>query len=249
MTPLVITAHGSPDIRSPATMRRLASEVGRRWPGPVVAAFLEFNLPTVPGVLRGLAGPAPSPSASLGGDPGGTPVLVPALLTRAYHGRVDVPAVLRRAGVPARVAAVLGPADSGEEPDALLLTALHRRLAELGTGYDGVAMIAAGTRDEAARETVRTSARALGASLGVPCAVGFASSSAPTGGDAVRAVRALGATRVVVASYFLAAGQLYDTAAGSALEAGALAVAAPLAGTPELADLIIKRASTAPLVC
>jgi sirohydrochlorin ferrochelatase len=218
-------------------MRRLASEVGRRWPGPVVAAFLEFNLPSVPGVLRGLAGPAPA-----------VPVLVPALLTRAYHGRVDVPAVLRQAGVAARVASVLGPTDSGEEPDALLLGALHRRLAELGTGYDGVAMIAAGTRDEAARETVRTSGRALGASLGVPCAVGFASSSSPTGGDAVRAVRALGATRVVVASYFLAAGQLYDTAANSALEAGALAVAAPLAGAPELADLIIKRATSAHLV-
>ncbi|GAA1773707.1 sirohydrochlorin chelatase [Luedemannella helvata] len=266
MTPLVITAHGSPDLRSPATMRRLAGAVGQRWPGPVVTAFLEFNLPAVPGVLRGLASPAPivpGPREAREYEPASSarrparlldaptyarepaPVLVPALLTRAYHGRVDIPAVLRAAGVPALVASVLGPAGPGEEPDPLLLAALRRRLSELYTTFDGLALIAAGTRVEAARDTVRATARALGASLGVPCEVGFASATPPSGADAVRALRRRGATRIVASSYFLAAGKLHDIAATSAREAGAVAVAAPLADAPELADLIVKRAKAA----
>ncbi len=271
MTALVITAHGSPDVRSPATMRRLASAVGQRWPGPVVTAFLEFNLPSVPGVLRGLASPAPAQlgraeagraglgQAEAGGaglgqaEPGWgrapacepRPVLVPALLTRAYHGRVDIPAVLRAAGVPALLAPVLGPADPGEVPDPLLLAALRRRLAELSTTYDGIVLIAAGTRVQAARETVRATADALGASLGVPCEVGFASATPPSGADAVDELRRRGATRVVASSYFLAAGTLHDIAATSARQAGARAIAAPLADAPELADLIVKRARAA----
>jgi sirohydrochlorin ferrochelatase len=225
-------------------MRRLASAVGQRWAGPVVTAFLEFNLPGVPGVLRGLASPPflrePWRRVEMP-----APVLVPALLTRAYHGRVDVPGVLRAARVPTRLAAVLGPADPTDEPDPLLIAALRRRVAELDVDFDGLALIAAGTRVEAARETVRVSARALGASLGVPCEVGFASATPPSGGDAVAALRRQGATRIVVASYFLAAGKLYDTAAASARDAGALAVAAPLADAPELADLVVKRAAAA----
>ncbi|GAA1831032.1 sirohydrochlorin chelatase [Luedemannella flava] len=254
MTPLVITAHGSPDLRSPATMRRLASAVGQQWPGPVVTAFIEFNLPSVPGVLRGLASPRPIipaprwPETESAGraEPEPAAVLVPALLTKAYHGRVDIPALLREAGVPTRVAGVLGPAGPGEEPDPLLLAALRRRLDELSGTYDGVALIAAGTRVEAARETVGRTARALGESLGVPCEVGFASAAPPSGGDAVDALRRRGATRIVAASYFLAAGKLHDIAAGSARAAGALAVSGPLADAPELVDLIVKRATAAP---
>jgi sirohydrochlorin ferrochelatase len=208
-------------------VRRLARAVRPRWGGPVVPAFLDFNLPTVPSVLRGL---------------GGGSVIVPALLTRAYHGRVDVPAVLAAAGVPARAASVLGPEAPGEDPDPLLLAALRRRLDDLGTAYDGVALLAAGTRDEAARATVEASAGVLERALGVPCAAAYASAASPTGEAAVRRLRARGARRVVGAAYFLAPGFLYDRVADSALTGGAVGVAAPLGDAPEVADLVVARA-------
>jgi sirohydrochlorin ferrochelatase len=230
-SPLVLVAHGSRDIRSPATVRRLAAAVRHRWDGPVVPAFLDFNLPAVPPVLRGL---------------GGGSVVVPALLTQAYHGRVDVPEVLASAGVSTRLAPVLGPAAPGEEPDPLLLAALRRRVDQLTVRYDGVALLAAGTRDEAARATVDASAEALERALGVPCLAAYAAGARPTGEAAVAGLRALGARRVVGAAYFLAPGFLYDRVAASALAGGALAVAAPLGDAPELADLVVARARQDP---
>jgi len=188
-------------------------------------------------------------------------VVVPLLLTAAYHGRVDLPAVLAEAranGLHLAVAVtdVLGPVE-GVVPE-LLLGGLRRRLGETHGGargrtgydrsvydgcahYDGLVLAAAGTRDELARQSVTLAAKRLGADLGVPCEVGYASASAPTGGQAVRTLRAAGARRGGVAAYFLACGRLYDTVVGSALAAGATAAALPLGAAPELAELVLAR--------
>jgi sirohydrochlorin ferrochelatase len=224
--PLVLVAHGSRDPRSASTMRGLAARVARVWPAPVTAAFLDFNEPTVADVLRGV----------------GPSVVVPCLLTSAYHGRVDVPQVLADAGVPAGLAAVLGPAEPGDRPDPRLLAALARRVSELDTPYDALVLVAAGTSYAAARSTVEDTATALGASLGVPCRVGYASASGPTPAESVVALRAAGAGRVAAASYFLAPGRLYDLAVASARSAGALAVAGPLGAADEIVDLVVSRA-------
>jgi sirohydrochlorin ferrochelatase len=162
-------------------------------------------------------------------------VLVPLLLTAAYHGKVDVPAVAgqaRDAGlrIRVRISRVLGPVSD------LLLAGLIRRLP--ATELDAVVLAAAGTRDAAARETVAEAATALGAALGVPCTVAYASAAGPT---AAEAVTSLGAARVGVAGYFLAPGRLYDIAVDSALSAGAVVVAPPLGDAPELVTLIANR--------
>lgn len=239
--PIVLAAHGSRDPASAATMNGLAAGVGRLWPAPVVAAFLDFDLPTIPDALRAL-------------PEGPTPIVVPALLTDAYHGRVDLPAVLAEAGVPARLAAVLGPALPGaarqpSTPDRLLVASLRRRLSELdGSGTDrcdGLVLLAAGTSQEPARSTVEAVAAELGRQLNVACVSGYASASRPTGGEAVAAVRASGATRILAASYFLAPGRLYSAAAASARAAGADEVAAPLGVADELVSLILARATAA----
>jgi sirohydrochlorin ferrochelatase len=174
--------------------------------------------------------------------------VVPLLLTAAFHTRVDVPAVLadasvRALGLTVSVADALGPVDG--RPDPWLLAGLGRRLIELGQPYDAVVLAAAGTRDATARVTVVTAADALGAALGVPCAVGYASAAPPQAGAAVAALRAAGARRVAAAAYFLAPGVLYDTAARSALAAGAVGVAAPLGGAWELARLVLARVDAA----
>lgn len=221
--PLVLAAHGSRDPSSAATMRALAAQVGRVWPAPVVAAFLDFDRPSIPDALAGFA-------------PAAVPVVVPALLTNAYHGKVDLPGVLAAAESPVLLADVLG-------PDPLLLAGLRRRLSELDIAdIDGVVLIAAGTSDPAARSTVDDAAVRLGRLLNVACTAGYASASGPTPGEAVLALRATGAARVVVASYFLAPGRLYTAAAGAAREAGAVAVAAPLGTADEVVRLVVSRA-------
>jgi sirohydrochlorin ferrochelatase len=233
VTPLVLVAHGSRDPRSAATVRRLARAVRAAWPAPVAAAFLDFNLPAVAPTVRALAVESDHP-----------PVVVPALLTHAYHGRVDLPQLLAASGAATRLAPVLGPAAPGEEPDPLLLAALRRRLSELDRHFDGVALVAAGTRDLAARSTVDSVASALSVVLALPCVAGFAAGG-PTGADAVAAVRAHGARRILAASYFLAPGRLHSAVAASARAAGAFGVAAPLGAAAELVDLVTARAHTA----
>jgi sirohydrochlorin ferrochelatase len=232
--PVVLVAHGSRDPRAAASTRALTRAVAAARPGlDVRAAYLDFTLPKPPQVLGALqdAGHAAA-------------TVVPLLLTSAYHGRVDIPAVLDRAraeGLRAEVSVtdVLGPVDGRVHP--ALLGGLRRRLGELAVPYDGVVLAAAGTRDEAARVSVGQVAEALGAELGVACVPAYASAAGPTGAEAVRQLRRGGARRVAVAAYFLAPGRLYETVTGSAREAGVVGVAAPLGDAPEIARLILDR--------
>jgi sirohydrochlorin ferrochelatase len=174
-------------------------------------------------------------------------VVVPLLLTSAYHGRVDVPAVLAAARadglrLDVTLTDVLGPVAGCVPP--LLLSALRRRLLAV-PAYDAVVLAAAGTRDDAARSTVDLVAAELGRSLGLPCRAAFGSGSPVTGAVAVEALRASGAERIAVAAYFLACGRLYDTVTTSARSAGALdPMAEPLGNALDLARLVLERVGT-----
>jgi sirohydrochlorin ferrochelatase len=230
----VLVAHGSADRRAAAMTRALVRAVAAARPGlDVRPAYLDHAGPRPGDVLAAMAGLGHQRAA-----------VVPLLLTAAYHGRVDLPAVLAAArseglALPVRMTDVLGPV--GGVTPAPLVAALRRRLAETGTGYDAVVLAAAGTRDARARATVSQAAVALGEALEVPCLPGYASASAPTAGEAVTRLRAAGARRVAAAAYFLATGRLYRTAMDSARAAGAVAVAAPLADAPEVAHLVLSR--------
>jgi sirohydrochlorin ferrochelatase len=244
--PLVLVAHGSGDPRAALANHALARAVSLAASGSDVrVAFLDHAGPRLGQVLF-----------SVGDAPRVT--VVPLLLTSAYHGRVDIPAALaeaRAAGLrpPVAVADVLGPVDGSV--DALLLAALRRRLLAAdasdrvwsgGPALDGVVLAAAGTRSVPAQATVSLAASALGRALGgVPCEVAYASAAAPTGAEAVAALRAAGARRIGVASYFLAPGLLYESVTASARGAGAAVVAEPLGAASELARLVLARAATA----
>lgn len=244
---MVLVAHGSRDPRAAASTRALVRAVAAARPGlDVRAAYLEHTLPRPDQALDAMAA---------AGHAGAT--VVPLLLTSAYHGRVDLPAVLAaraaQGDLAVRVTDVLGPVAGRVPPE--LLAGLRRRLDQLGTAYDAVVLAAAGTRDAVARRTVDEAAAALGAALGVPCRAGYATTAPPgpepgplaggvlTAGEATEALRAAGARRVVAAAYFLAPGRLYQAAADSARAAGAVAVAEPLGGTRELARLVLSRAA------
>jgi sirohydrochlorin ferrochelatase len=235
---LVLVAHGSRDPGAERSTWALARAVRRRAAGRVDAAFLDFSAPRLVDALA---------------EPAGTPaVVVPLLLTAAYHGRVDVPAEVARAasaGVDVRLAEVLGPV-GGAVPDRvpleLIVTALVRRLTEAGSAsstVDGVVLAAAGSREPVAWETVGLVADALSAALGLPCRPGYASGTGPGTDAAVRALAAGGARRIAVASYFLAPGLLHDRAVERALAAGAAIAAEPLGDAPEIVDLVLARSA------
>jgi sirohydrochlorin ferrochelatase len=230
---VVPVAHGSRDPRAAESTEALARAVSAAHPGwEVHASYLDH------------AGPRPvEVLARLSAQGHRRAVLVPLLLTAAYHGRVDVPAVAsaaRNAGLPIAVtiADVLGPVSS------LLVASLVRRLPD--ADLDAVVLAAAGTRDAAAQRSVVEAADALGARLGLPSAVAYASAAPPTAAEAVSALHLAGAERVGVAAYFLAPGRLYDVAVESALSAGAVAIAPPLGDAPELVRLIGWRVDAAP---
>jgi sirohydrochlorin ferrochelatase len=221
---LVLVAHGSSDPRAALQTRALARSVGG------VAAFLDHAGRRPGEVLQGLE-QAGHRSA----------VVVPLLLTSAYHGRVDIPAAAAGSGLEVALADVLGPVDGEVPPE--LLDALAARLGSVA--FDGLVLAAAGTRHEDARQTVALSARGLGQRLGVPCEAAFATSDGARPVDAVARLRAAGAHRIAMSAYFLASGKLYDLAAAGAVRAGAVAVAQPLGASRNLAALVRRRAAAA----
>jgi len=256
--PIVLVAHGSRDPRAAAATRALVRAIAAARPGiDVRASFLDHTLPRPGQVLAAL---------QAAGHHRAT--VVPLLLTKAFHGRVDIPDVVAAARanglrMPVMVSDVLGPSPGGPV-DPLLVTGLWRRLAETGVGMrsgggadrsrrvgaagcgagiDAVVLAAAGTRDATARQTVEAVAAALSVALQMPCRVGYASAASPTTGVAVDELRAAGARRVGVAAYFLAPGLLYETAMSSAGAAGAVVAAAPLSGAGEIARMVLSRAA------
>jgi sirohydrochlorin ferrochelatase len=240
--PLVLVAHGSRDPRAAPSTRALARAVGAACPDArVETAFLDFEGP-------GLAAALTREAAQ--GQRAAT--VVPLLLTSAYHGRVDVPGEIEKAGglgLSIGLAPVLGPV-AGARADAvalqLLVLALRRRLDEVLDGpVDGVVLAAAGTSHVPALSTVDLVADALGDALGVPCLAGYASGAGRPTGEAVAALRGRGARRVALSAYFLAPGLLYDRAVADALAAGATVAAAPMGDAPEVAELVLRRAEAA----
>ncbi|MFD7450459.1 sirohydrochlorin chelatase [Kitasatospora sp. NPDC059827] len=226
---LVLLAHGSLDARSRESTLALARAVGRSRAIRVEAAFLRHAEPTARQALHTLAE-----------DGHEQVVVVPLLLTSAYHARVDLPEALSEP--PARapiVTPVLGGASGA--PDERVVRALRRRLAELGMEFDAVVLAAAGSSDLGAHAAVTATASALGAELDLPCRAAFASTTPPTPGEAMEQLRRDGARRIAVASFCLAAGLLYRVTADASTAAGAVGVTQPLGDAPELVELVLER--------
>jgi sirohydrochlorin ferrochelatase len=231
---LVALAHGSRDPRSAATITALVDEVRAMRPDlRVEPAFLELSKPSFQTVVDRLV--------KAGHD---EIVVVPLLLTEAYHAKVDVPsavaeAAARHEGLQIRATSILGlEACFLEVLDVRLREALRvARVREL----DALVLAAAGSSDALANQAVARLARVWGAHHKLPVTAAFASSSPPATGEAVRAFRGEGRRHIAVASLFLAPGFLPDRAAELAVEAGAIAVSEPLGAHPEVARTILAR--------
>ncbi|MFI6058027.1 sirohydrochlorin chelatase [Streptomyces sp. NPDC051286] len=235
---LLVIAHGSRDPRHAATVHALTARVRALRPGlRVETGFLEFNAPSVPRVLERLAAQG-----------AGEVVALPLLLTRAFHAKTDIPAVLHEAQtrlprLRIRQAKVLG-------PSPLLNSALERRLHEAGVspgdrGSTGLVLASAGSTDPEAIAVIAEIARELRHTGWCAVRPAFASAASPGGHppaeDAVRSLRASGIRRVAVAPYVIAPGRLPDRIAAGAREAGADVLAEVLGPSRELARLLLRR--------
>ncbi|MFJ5530598.1 sirohydrochlorin chelatase [Streptomyces sp. NPDC093261] len=226
---LLVIAHGSRDPRHAATVHALVRRVRSLRPGlRVETGFLDFNVPSVQGALEALAAQEVREVVAL-----------PLLLTRAFHAKADIPAVLREAPARLRIrqAEVLG-------PSPLLLHALERRLYEAGlTPADksstGVVLASAGSTDPEASAVIADIAREWRHTGWCAVRPAFASASLPRTEDAVRELRAAGCARVAVAPYVLAPGFLPDRIARGAAEADVLAEV--LGPAPEVARAVLER--------
>ncbi|MFJ6215728.1 sirohydrochlorin chelatase [Streptomyces sp. NPDC092296] len=226
---LLLLAHGSLDPRAQESTRALAQAVRLSQACRVEVAYLRHVRPRARQVL--------STFAEAGHD---RVVVVPLLLTSAFHARVDLPRALSD---PPALAPVVTPVLGGSPgaPDKRLVAALRRRLTELNAAFDAVVVAAAGSSDVEACSSVTAMASALGADLGLPCLAGFASTASPTPGEAVAQLRLAGAHRVAVASYCFAPGRLFRQAADSSTAAGAVGISEPLGDAPELVELVLER--------
>jgi sirohydrochlorin ferrochelatase len=212
--------------------------VRTRAPGlDVRTAFLDLSAPRLPDVL-----------AALYGDGHRDVVVVPLLLGKAFHARIDLPSVVaettaRLPRLSVSVAGVLG-------PDPRLASTALRRLSAAGVAVGdpsvGVVLAAAGSSHRPANAAVSTVAGSW-ASLGFAgVEAAFASAAAPDVPAAVAALRSRGARRIAVASWFLAPGRLPDRGAALARAADpGAAIAAPLGADPAIAELVLDRYAAA----
>jgi sirohydrochlorin ferrochelatase len=220
-------------------MAALREQIAALRPGlEVIGSYVDVESPQVAGVVRELA------------VRGRSGVVVPLLLSAGYHVRVDIAGAVTAANTVAaeggsvRAARPLG-------PDRTLVDILVDRLTESGAGpEDAVLLAAAGSSDPQATRDVERTAAALGRRLDRPVTACYLSAAEPNVTvavtDALTAAQGRSGDRgrngiVAVATYLLSPGVFADRLAEIALAAGAGRVAAPLAGNPALARLVLRR--------
>ena len=230
---LVALAHGSRDPRSAATIKALVDEVRALRPDlRIETAFLDLSKPSLNTVVDRLARKHDEV------------VVVPLLLTDAFHAKVDVPAAVAEADARHEHVQVRATSILGLETCFLEARDVRRREARKKSRVrelDALVLAAAGSSDPLANQSVARLARLWGSHHKLPVMAAFASAAPPATGEAVRAFRKEGRRHVAVASLFLAPGFLPDRAAELAKEAGAVAVAEPLGVHEAVARTILAR--------
>lgn len=221
---LVLTAHGSADPRSAATARSVIDCIRRLRPAlDARVAFCEQNSPNLRDVLETV--------------PHGQAVVVPLLLADAYHAQVDIPAMIAESGAGARQAGVLG-------EDDRLIHVLRQRLEHAGVSRldhrVGVLVTAVGSSRPQANARTAQVAHELTMMTRWTATTAFATGPHPTLADAAEALRERGATRLVVAPWFLAHGRITDRVAALA-SAHHIPMSAPLGAHRQVAETVLDR--------
>lgn len=221
---LILTAHGSADPRSAATARSVVECILRLRPGlDARVAFCEQNSPNLRDVLAAVSD--------------GHAVVVPLLLADAYHARVDIPAMIAESGADARQAGVLG-------EDDRLVHVLRQRLEHAGVSRldpsVGVLVVAVGSSRPQANARTAIVADELTLTTQWTATTAFATGPKPTLAEAAEHLRDRGATRLVIAPWFLAHGKITDRVAEFA-RAQRIPMSAPLGAHRQVAETVLDR--------
>jgi sirohydrochlorin ferrochelatase len=231
---LVLLGHGGPDPRVPKVSQEIRD--GLLDIRPELDVHLSF--------LDG-GGPAGMPVINRLVSQGVREiVLVPLLLSEAFTAPPAVPALVAQANAAQPGLRITASRPLG--PEAQLLSIIDRRLrdalrARRVTELDGLVFAAAGSTDVRSNALVARRARQWSSHHRLPCVVSFATGSGPGTAEAIRTLRAQGRRHIAVGSWFLAPGLLYTRQAELALDAGAVAVSAPMGGEPEVAEVALTR--------
>jgi sirohydrochlorin ferrochelatase len=220
---LILTAHGSADPRSAQSAHEVADTIRKMRSGvDVRVAFCEQNFPNLRDVLVATERNA---------------VVVPLLLADAYHARVDIPALIADSGTDARQAGVLG-------EDDRLIAVLRQRLTHAGVSQldPGVGVLVTAVGSSRAQANARTAlvAEFLARGTRWMTTTAFATGPHPSLEEAADVLRSRGATRLVIAPWFLAHGRITDRVAEYA-RAQSIPMAAPLGPHRLVADTVLDR--------
>ncbi|PRC41732.1 sirohydrochlorin chelatase [Mycobacterium sp. ITM-2017-0098] len=221
---LVLTAHGSADPRSAATTRSIVECIRRLRPGlDARVAFCEQNSPNLRDVLTTLRDR--------------TSVVVPLLLADAYHARVDIPAMIAESGADVRQADVLG-------EDDRLIHVLRQRLEHAGVSRldagIGILVTAVGSSRPQANARTAMVARELTLTTRWTATTAFATGPQPTLAEAAAELRDRGASRLIIAPWFLAHGRITDRVASLA-QAQDIPMSSPLGAHRQVAETVLDR--------
>lgn len=184
VTQLFLLAHGSPDPRSARAIRQFAAQIENRVDLPTAVAFLDHNLPDLVTAAR----------ISREREEA---LVLPMLLSTAFHARFDVPRAMAEAGLTRVLPPIGHPID--------LLTAL---IQEAGS-Y--VVLVAAGTTDQGARQLFKEAVEISAIRSGNHAVHAFIAGPGPHLYDQLIAAENSGAGEVRVIPWLLAEGRLLDT--------------------------------------
>jgi sirohydrochlorin ferrochelatase len=208
---LLTVAHGTRAGEGNAVALELSRLAGSSLGVPAFESYVELQSPLMAEALR------------LSADP---TVVVPLLLSRGYHTRVDLPEALGSARGPAVITDPLG-------PSAALAVAQVARLLEAGaTPGQPVVLAAAGSNDPIAAGDLAAATDFLAEAWGSEVRV--ASMAAGDVADVVRPGDA-------VSLYLLAPGQFAREIAAAARAAGASVVSDVIGTHPAVVDLICDK--------
>lgn len=216
MTVAVLLAHGSPDPRSQESVLAAAQEVGARAGIAVTVAFLDHD-------TRDLT------SAVAPVDRGSDVVVLPLLLSTAFHARVDVPAAVASLDREVRLLEPVG------HPPALLDDLLRRCAGP-------AVVVAAGTRVDEERQAFSRAVAAASARTRVPALAAYATGPGRRVEDATRP----GGSTVV--PWLLAPGRLLDSVHAAATAHGCRVVGDGLLHEDLLIDELATRLSSSRVV-
>lgn len=151
----------------------------------------------------------------------------------------DAVAAAKGRGIMSLVSRPIGPAtELLNILDELVRAALHRRSA---LELDGLVLVARAGGDARGSALLSRRARQWSAHHRLPVQLAVEEGDGSATAAAVQALRAQGRRYVAVGGTFLAPGPAYRAHAAAAQRAGAIAITAPIGGSPHLSQLILAR--------